>query len=91
VRSLRGRAQVARLVGFAIRRLLFGALTILLIAVGAYGGMRALAQAEPATIDVPTLQALGLWAAMLIVGMSALADIALVRIDPRLRTGQPPG
>jgi ABC-type dipeptide/oligopeptide/nickel transport system permease component len=40
---------------------------------------------------VPTLQALGLWAAVLIVGMSALADIALVRIDPRLRIGQPPG
>ena len=53
---------------------------------------RALAQAEPPTIDVPTLQALGLWAAVLIVAMSALADIALVRIDPRLRaTGRPPG
>jgi peptide/nickel transport system permease protein len=53
---------------------------------------RALAQAEPPTIDVPTLQALGLWAAVLIVAMSALADIALVRIDPRLRaTGHPPG
>ena len=53
---------------------------------------RALAQADPPTIDVPTLQALGLWAAVLIVAMSALADIALVRIDPRLRaTGHPPG
>jgi hypothetical protein len=31
-------------------------------------------------------------AAVPIVGMSALADIALVRIDPRLRaTGRPPG
>ena len=53
---------------------------------------RALAQATPPTIDVPTLQALALWAAVLIVAMSALADIALVRIDPRLRaTGRPPG
>jgi peptide/nickel transport system permease protein len=53
---------------------------------------RALAQATPPTIDVPTLQALGLWAAVLIVAMSAAADIALVRIDPRLRAaGRPPG
>jgi peptide/nickel transport system permease protein len=53
---------------------------------------RALAQAEPPTIDVPTLQALALWASVLIVVISALADIALVRIDPRLRaTGKPPG
>ncbi len=53
---------------------------------------RALAQTTPPTIDIPTLQALGLWAAVLIVAMSAAADIALVRIDPRLRTGgRPPG
>jgi peptide/nickel transport system permease protein len=53
---------------------------------------RALAQATPPTIDVPTLQALALWAAVLIVAMSALADIALVKLDPRLRaTARPPG
>jgi peptide/nickel transport system permease protein len=53
---------------------------------------RALAQATPPTIDVPTLQALALWAAVLIVVMSAVADIALVKIDPRLRaSGRPPG
>jgi peptide/nickel transport system permease protein len=53
---------------------------------------RALAQATPPTIDVPTLQALALWAALLIVVMSAVADIALVKLDPRLRaTGRPPG
>ena len=53
---------------------------------------RALAQATPPTIDVPTLQALALWAAVLIVAMSAVADIALVKLDPRLRaTGRPPG
>jgi peptide/nickel transport system permease protein len=53
---------------------------------------RALAQATPPTIDVPTLQALGLWAAVLIVVMSAAADVALVKLDPRLRAnGRPPG
>jgi peptide/nickel transport system permease protein len=53
---------------------------------------RALGQAQPVTIDVPTLQGLALWAALLIVVLSALADIALVRIDPRLRqSGRPPG
>ena len=53
---------------------------------------RALAQAQPPTIHVPTLQALALWAAVLIVVMSVLADIALVRLDPRLRTtGSVPG
>jgi peptide/nickel transport system permease protein len=52
---------------------------------------RALGQAQPVTIDVPTLQALALWAAVLIVILSALADIALVKIDPRLRSSRPPG
>jgi peptide/nickel transport system permease protein len=53
---------------------------------------RALAQATPPTIDVPTLQALALWAAVLIVVMSAIADIALVKLDPRLRAdGRVPG
>jgi ABC-type dipeptide/oligopeptide/nickel transport system permease component len=52
----------------------------------------ALAQATPPTIDVPTLQALALWVAALIVVMSAIADIALVKLDPRLRAnGRVPG
>jgi ABC-type dipeptide/oligopeptide/nickel transport system permease component len=38
-----------------------------------------------------TIPALALWAAVLIVILSALADIALVKIDPRLRSGRPPG
>jgi peptide/nickel transport system permease protein len=52
---------------------------------------RALALATPPTIDVPTLQALALWAALLIVVMSTLSDIALTWLDPRLRTERPPG
>jgi hypothetical protein len=40
----------------------------------------------------PTLQALALWAAMLIVVMSLLADLALAWLDPRIRaSARPPG
>ena len=41
--------------------------------------------ADP-TIDIPTLQALALWAAVLIVVMSLLADLVIVRLDPRVRS-----
>jgi peptide/nickel transport system permease protein len=41
--------------------------------------------ADP-TIDIPTLQALALWAAVLIVAMSLLADLVIVRLDPRVRS-----
>jgi hypothetical protein len=79
------------MLGFALRRLAFGALTLLdprLLP----PTKRALAQAGPPTIDVPTLQALALWAAVPIVVMSVVADIALVRLDPRPRTtGSVPG
>jgi peptide/nickel transport system permease protein len=36
-------------------------------------------------IDVPALQALALWAAVLIVLLGLLADLAIVRLDPRIR------
>ena len=44
-------------------------------------------------LDIPTLQALAMWAAVLIVFVSLLADLAIVRLDPRIRAGHaaPPG
>jgi len=36
-------------------------------------------------IDVPMLKALSLWTALVIVGLSVLADIALAMLDPRAR------
>jgi peptide/nickel transport system permease protein len=53
---------------------------------------RALGQAVPPTIDIPVLQALALWAAVLIIATSLLADLALAWLDPRVRAaGRPPG
>jgi peptide/nickel transport system permease protein len=44
------------------------------------------------TIDIPTMQAIALWAAVLIVGLGLLADLAIMRLDPRIRTsGRPIG
>ncbi len=44
------------------------------------------------TIDIPMVQGLALWAALLIVLVSALADVVLVMLDPRVRsTGRPVG
>ena len=34
-----------------------------------------------------TLQALALWAAVLIVALGLLVDLAIVRLDPRIRAG----
>ena len=50
---------------------------------------RALGQAPgwPPTNDIPTLQALALWASVLIVALSLLADLAIVSLDPRIRSG----
>ena len=43
-------------------------------------------------LDILTLQALALWAAVLIVALGLLADLAIMRLDPRIRTsGQPIG
>jgi peptide/nickel transport system permease protein len=39
------------------------------------------------SISIPTLQALSLWAAMLIVVLGLLADLAILRLDPRIRSG----
>ena len=49
---------------------------------------RALGQAPgwPPGIDIPTLQALAMWAAVLIVALSLLADLAIARLDPRVRS-----
>jgi peptide/nickel transport system permease protein len=48
---------------------------------------RALGQAPgwPPTIDIPTLQALALWASVLIVALGLLADLAIAGLDPRVR------
>jgi len=37
-------------------------------------------------IDIPTLQALALWASVLIVAVGLLADLAIMGLDPRIRT-----
>jgi peptide/nickel transport system permease protein len=43
-------------------------------------------------LDILTLQALALWAAVLIVALGLLADLAIMRLDPRIRTsGRPIG
>jgi peptide/nickel transport system permease protein len=43
-------------------------------------------------IDIQMVQALALWTALLIVAVSALADVALAVLDPRVRsTGRPVG
>jgi peptide/nickel transport system permease protein len=53
---------------------------------------RAIGQAVPVTIDIPSLQALAMWAAVLIVVLSLVADLVLVGVDPRLRAaGRAPG
>ncbi len=55
---------------------------------------RALGQIKelPPGYDIPMLQGLALWAAVLILVVSALADVALVLLDPRVRaSGRPVG
>ena len=55
---------------------------------------RALGQIKelPPGYDIPMLQGLALWAAVLIVAVSALADLVLVLLDPRVRaSGRPVG
>ena len=42
-------------------------------------------QAGVPIIDIPTLQALALWASVLIVALGLLADLAIMRFDPRIR------
>ena len=46
----------------------------------------------PPGFDIPMLQGLALWAAVLIVVVSALADVVLIMLDPRVRaTDRPVG
>jgi peptide/nickel transport system permease protein len=54
---------------------------------------RALGKAPgwPPGVDIPMLQAISLWAAVLIVVGSLLAELALARLDPRIRAGGVPG
>ena len=44
----------------------------------------------PPGFDIPLLQGLALWAATLIVVVSALADLVLVTLDPRVRATERP-
>ena len=41
-------------------------------------------------IDIPMIQAISIWAAVLIVVVSLLADLAILRLDPRIRAGGRP-
>jgi peptide/nickel transport system permease protein len=43
-------------------------------------------QAGVPIIDIPTLQALALWASVLIVALGLLSDLAIMWLDPRIRT-----
>ncbi len=54
-------------------------------ALGQAPGWGIATQAGVPIIDIPTLQALALWAAVLIVAIGLLADLAIVRLDPRIR------
>jgi peptide/nickel transport system permease protein len=38
-------------------------------------------------IDIPMIQAISVWAAVMIVAISLIADLAIVRLDPRIRSG----
>jgi peptide/nickel transport system permease protein len=41
-------------------------------------------------IDIPMIQAISIWAAVLIVLISLIGDLAIARLDPRIRTGGRP-
>ena len=41
-------------------------------------------------IDIPMIQAISIWAALLIVLVSLVADLAIARLDPRIRAGGRP-
>ena len=55
--------------------------------------MRAFGKAPgfPPGIDYATLQAVGVWAAVLIVVVTLLADVAVAALDPRIRAAGRPG
>jgi ABC-type dipeptide/oligopeptide/nickel transport system permease component len=54
-------------------------------ALGQAPGWGVSTQAGVPIIDIPTLQALALWASVLIVALGLLADLAIMRLDPRIR------
>jgi ABC-type dipeptide/oligopeptide/nickel transport system permease component len=37
------------------------------------------------------IQAISIWAAVLIVALSLIGDLAIARLDPRIRSGRRPG
>jgi ABC-type dipeptide/oligopeptide/nickel transport system permease component len=39
------------------------------------------------SINIPMLQAISMWAAVLIVALSLIGDLAIMRYDPRIRSG----
>jgi peptide/nickel transport system permease protein len=41
-------------------------------------------------IDIPMIQAISIWAAVLIVALSLIGDLAIARVDPRIRSGGRP-
>ena len=41
-------------------------------------------------IDIPMIQAISIWAAVLIVLLSLIGDLAIARLDPRIRAGGRP-
>ena len=41
-------------------------------------------------IDIPMIQAISIWAAVLIVALSLIGDLAIARLDPRIRSGGRP-
>jgi peptide/nickel transport system permease protein len=41
-------------------------------------------------IDIPMVQAISIWAAVMIVAVSLIADLAIIRLDPRIRAGGRP-
>lgn len=43
------------------------------------------------TSDLPLLQAISLWAGVLVVVLTVVVDLILARLDPRIRTGGLPG
>ncbi len=47
---------------------------------------RALGKADPPVIDVSMLQAQAIWGAILIVALGAMADLVVLRLDPRVRS-----
>jgi peptide/nickel transport system permease protein len=54
---------------------------------------RALAQnvgGDDKVIDIPTIQAISIWAAVMIVVLSLIGDLAIARLDPRIRAGGRP-